>query len=268
VAEEMALQQHLRSCTTCQQTAAAFARQTSMLRSLPLVSPPSTLRQQVLGGIQRQTQPPRRFVFSPRWLAAPLSAGLVILLVAIGLQRMHQGTSSAQPNAPATLKSTSNSGAQPDSRRSLHAGKLSFGRSTQRKSAQSGAPSPPFITVLPTQPVVTPPVVSQQLPVGHKTVTNGTRPRATRTAVPARGAAHGTSRAGSVAAAPTVTPSTLFTLTPAISAPTATATPFAAAAAARPPDSTPALATPTPSVAGPASPEPATPSPVPTPTSP
>ena len=110
--EELDLQQHLRDCAECHQTAEVYARQAALLRALPLAEPPPTLRAKVLSTIQ---QPPRqvkntRLVTQafggvsgrPFLLLAPLAAAVLIVGVAFALLNRphHTNNTAIAPTAP------------------------------------------------------------------------------------------------------------------------------------------------------------------------
>jgi anti-sigma factor RsiW len=106
-AEEARLEEHLQGCPQCRATAAVYERQAQLLRSLPPVNPPPSLRAGVLAGI-REIQPPRRRWWSPRPLTLVGPAAAVLLIVAaLAFHNLHTaespGNTAAQsePTVPA-----------------------------------------------------------------------------------------------------------------------------------------------------------------------
>ncbi|HEX8917488.1 MAG TPA: hypothetical protein VF898_03215 [Chloroflexota bacterium] len=77
--QEMQLQKHLHDCAECRESAAIYARQTALLRSLPVETAPPALRAGVFQGIQTGTPRP---ALPLRW-ASPLLAALMIALAAV-----------------------------------------------------------------------------------------------------------------------------------------------------------------------------------------
>lgn len=98
--EEGRLQAHLGDCPQCRDTAHAYEQQGWLLRSLPSVEPPVTLRAGVLAGIQR-VQPRRRW-WSPRPIALLGPAAAVLMVVGVlALHNLHTGGGSTNTAGPA-----------------------------------------------------------------------------------------------------------------------------------------------------------------------
>jgi hypothetical protein len=93
--EEARLEAHLRECVQCRETAAAYERQPLLLRALPPVEPPPSLRAGVLAGIH--TAPPRHRPWArPITLLGPIAA---VLLVA-GAVALHGISAPSRTAAP------------------------------------------------------------------------------------------------------------------------------------------------------------------------
>ena len=98
--EERRLAAHLHECPQCQATAAAYQEQTRLLRSIPAVDPPSTLRAGVFAGIAAQPAR-RRFVWPVRAaaFAAPLAAVAAVAIV-VALNSHPRPANTAAPAVP------------------------------------------------------------------------------------------------------------------------------------------------------------------------
>lgn len=93
--EEARLEAHLGECGQCRETAAAYERQTLLLRALPPVEPPPSLRAGVLAGIH--TAPPGHLPWArPVTLLGPIAAVLLVA-GAIALHGISAPSRSAAP---------------------------------------------------------------------------------------------------------------------------------------------------------------------------
>ena len=99
--DEADLRLHLRGCPECQEMADAYARQTALLRRLPIADPPPALRAGVLAALSGAAAAPVRGGWRPAFLAAPagLAAAAVIALVLVN-RPPTQHAVVAQPTAP------------------------------------------------------------------------------------------------------------------------------------------------------------------------
>lgn len=79
-AENERLNEHLATCPDCRQTSDAYARQSALLRSLPIVAPPASLRAGVLRRVPESTPAAGRWTWQRPLLAvAPLIAALLVV---------------------------------------------------------------------------------------------------------------------------------------------------------------------------------------------
>jgi hypothetical protein len=103
--EEMTLREHLRTCPSCAKAADAYARQTVLLRSIPVVDPPTSLRDGVLERIRRDVPPARAPIpFGRRPVLATLALAAAAVLAIIGVEQLpHAGSS---PHAAAGVHHT------------------------------------------------------------------------------------------------------------------------------------------------------------------
>src|SRR5438105_2663207 len=81
--EEDRLEEHLHSCVECRRTATVYARQTTLLRSLPLADPPTGFREEVLAQALRSRPAAMSWRSRPAFLFAPLAAALVVAVAAL-----------------------------------------------------------------------------------------------------------------------------------------------------------------------------------------
>jgi hypothetical protein len=171
--EELDLQQHLRDCPACRQTADVYARQAALLRALPLAEPPPALRAKVLSSIQ---QPPRHVKNTrllpgrPFLLLAPLAAALLIVAGAFALLNRphHTNNSAIAPTAPQVRLTAPIPTTTPTPQRSI-AAKPSLTPASVRKKKVHPPPSPSpsarQVAPVPTAvPGVNAPILSQALP--------------------------------------------------------------------------------------------------------
>ena len=279
--EEARLQEHLRGCSYCRQTADAYARQAALLRSLPLVEPPPALRARVLNSLQQPNPsvPFRRR--RPLFLLSPVAVVLVFVGATLAYLHFPQPAThtasapqaTAAPFGPlrhARTPRTQLAPKQAAARQSHPTSKARAGHGRRRSSLPSALQTLPSPTLV---PFAAAPIVSQRQPA---TPTSSAGPSSSAT----RRAAASRARPVRAAAIPTATPTpvpsppgvALSSTPPGIRALPVTHAPapqptVPVGAASTIPTSTP---TPTPSPASPspvyvAGPESATPTPTPTP---
>jgi hypothetical protein len=82
-ADEQRLRAHLEGCPECRETAAAYEHQWKLLRSLPPLETPPTLRASVLNRIHAAPQPAVRWYRRRSSLMAPLAAAALLALAGI-----------------------------------------------------------------------------------------------------------------------------------------------------------------------------------------
>ncbi len=175
--EELDLQQHLRDCPECRETATAYARQAALLRSLPLADPPAALRARVLSGIQQQ--PPARAKGAMNQslrsflLLVPLAAVLILVVGVLALLNRphHANNTAAPPSTPrVTIKASTTAPTprvstvrRPTPTPTTVPTVIRKGRG--RPSTPSSIPPAPQVGPLPTPvPGVNTPILSQALP--------------------------------------------------------------------------------------------------------
>lgn len=98
--EEVHIRNHLAGCPECRERAAAYARQTALLRALPEVEPPAVLRAGVLDAVRNRPVPAPIPIWRRPLSMVPLAATL--LVAGIGLATVHTssgGNPSASSNA-------------------------------------------------------------------------------------------------------------------------------------------------------------------------
>jgi len=86
-ADQAWLQRHLNGCETCAARAQAYARQSSLLQTIPTPEPPAHLQHAVLSRARLEPIPTRRNVRGA-WLVAPASLAALLLLTWV-LARPH-----------------------------------------------------------------------------------------------------------------------------------------------------------------------------------
>jgi hypothetical protein len=152
-AEEARLQAHLEGCSRCRETAAAYQQQTRLLRSLPGVEPPTSLRAGVLAGIH--TLPPRRSWWSlrPALLLGPVAAVLLLAGV-LALHAMSTGNRSTTTAAPPVPTSAPRPHPGPQS---PGTGKLSAASSNPAHRSHPARHSPPAQRPVVAAPTALPP---------------------------------------------------------------------------------------------------------------
>lgn len=101
------MEEHLSRCVECRRIAEDYARQVQLLRALPVLTPPRTIR---LGALHQAHQVPSASRWSfrrPAWGTFAIGMGMLVVLVAAGLlHRPHASSRSATQHRPTIITSS------------------------------------------------------------------------------------------------------------------------------------------------------------------